>query len=131
MKLSGFFILVCTCVYLMANYTTAEDHFGPVDTEDMAEMVSSGGRSIASVGKTKKEVFYKCTREKELRWIRLYYQKNGKCKTVYSKGGDAKEVSEASSYETCESVLNNIKKNLQDASYSCEEKILMGALELE
>lgn len=122
MKLSGFFIsiLVFSSVYLLANYSTAEEHFSPENIE----------RSIASA-KEKKEVFYKCTRGKELRWMRLYYQKNGKCKTVYSKGGDAKEVSTAVGYDKCEEVMNNIKKNLEAGAYVCEEKVLMGALELE
>ena len=66
-----------------------------------------------------------------MRWMRLYYQKNGRCKTVYSKGGDAKDVSTGLSYEICENVLNNIKKNLEQGSYVCEEKVLVGALELE
>jgi hypothetical protein len=122
MKLSGFFIsiIVFSSVYLLANYSTAEDHLSPEGVE----------RSISSA-KEKKEVFYKCTRGKELRWMRLYYQKNGKCKTVYSKGGDAKEVSAAVGYDKCEEVMNNIKKNLEAGAYVCEEKVLMGALELE
>ena len=123
MKLSGFFIsiIVFSSVYFMGHYSMAEaELFAPHQIE----------RSIASA-KTKKEVFYKCTRGNELRWMRLYYQKNGKCKTVYSKGGDAREVSTAVGYETCENVLNNIKKNLEDGAYVCEEKVLMGALEIE
>lgn len=123
MKLSGFFIssVVFSSVYFIGHSSQAEEElFAPAQIE----------RSIASA-KTKKEVFYKCTRGKELRWMRLYYQKNGKCKTVYSKGGDAREVSTAVGYETCENVLNNIKKNLEDGSYVCEEKVLMGSLELE
>lgn len=121
-KISGFFIsiLVFSSVYLLANYSTAEEPFAPDQME----------RSLASA-KTKKEVFYKCTRGKELRWMRLYYQKNGKCKTVYSKGGDAKEVSSSVGYEACENVLNNIKRNLEAGAYVCEEKILMGSLEIE
>lgn len=122
MKLSGFIIfsIVFSSVYLLANYSKAEEQFAPDQVE----------RSIASA-QTKKEVFYKCTRGKELRWMRLYYQKNGLCKTVYSKGGDAKEVSTAVGYETCENVLNNIKKNLEAGNYVCEEKVLMGSLEIE
>jgi hypothetical protein len=126
MKLGGFFIfVVCASVYLLASHSAAEVLFSSNQAPDYTQQ-----RSIASV-KTKKEVFYKCTRDKELRWMRLYYQANGKCKTVYSKGGDAKEVSTSTNYETCEMVLNNIKKNLEDGSYVCEEKILMGSLEIE
>lgn len=79
---------------------------------------------------SRKELFYKCQKNREVRWIRLYYMKNGRCRTVYSKEGDAKEMSTAYSYESCESVVNNIKKNLENASYVCEEKVLMGSLEL-
>lgn len=125
MKLSGFFIfLVVAGIYLLAKYPQPDTY---LFTEFAIE--KSAERTIAS--KTKKEVFYKCTRGKEMRWMRLYYQGNGKCKTVYSKGGDAKEVSTSTNYETCENVLNNIRKNLEEGAYSCEEKILMGALELE
>lgn len=120
MKRSGFFILIIgLSIYLAMSSSIAAD----------IATVTSSDRS--SVGKTKKEVFFKCTRGKELRWMRLYYQKNGRCKTVYSKGGDAKEVSTGLNYETCENVLNNIKKNLEAGSYICEEKVLIGALEIE
>lgn len=80
---------------------------------------------------TKKETFYKCTKGEEIRWIRLYKEANGKCKTVYSKNGNAEDVSEAKSYSWCEEVLNNVKKNLEKGGYSCEERALVGSLDLE
>lgn len=80
---------------------------------------------------SKKELFYKCVKGRELRWMRLYYMKNRKCKTVYSKEGSAKEMSTAYSYDSCEAVVSNIRKNLETAGYNCEEKILLGSLELK
>lgn len=81
--------------------------------------------------KEKRELFYKCTKEREVRWIRVYYQKDGRCRTVYSKTGNAQEVSTAYNYASCEAVLKNIKENLEKGDFKCEEKVLMGALELE
>lgn len=87
--------------------------------------------STAEESKKPKEIFYKCMKSREMRWMRIYYQKNGKCKTVYSKTGNAQEVAQGYSYTSCEDILNGIKKNLESGGFSCEEKILMGALNLE
>lgn len=88
-----------------------------------------GDRAIAS--ETKKEVFYKCTREKEMRWMRINFLKNGKCKTTYSKSGNATEVATAKSYKNCEDILNNVKINLEKGGFKCEEKVLLGAIDLD
>ncbi len=79
----------------------------------------------------KKELFYMCTKQRETRWLRLYNQSDGRCKTVYSKTGNAEEVSTAYNYEACEAVLKNIKENLEKGDFKCEEKTLMGALDIE
>lgn len=142
MKLNGF----CVFLSMLVSFSFCahadvlvcrldEDEIDDGSVAPFEEMTPS--RDIASEPSptakkmSKKELFYKCGKGNEVRWMRLYYLKNGKCKTVYSKEGDAKEVSTAYSYETCENVLNNIKKNLENGGYTCEEKILMGSLELE
>lgn len=81
--------------------------------------------------KKPKEVFYKCTKGKEMRWMRISYLKNGKCKTTYSKVGNAQQVAQAQNYSSCEGILNGIRKNLEAGGFKCEEKTLMGALDLE
>jgi hypothetical protein len=161
MKLSGFFILCLSLfVFSFTSLATAEEPVVATVSGDssLSELkpdkasseavgadkvaVGSSGEAIktpessltgspAKILGIKKELFYKCVRGKELRWMRLNYLKNGKCKTVYSKEGNAKEVSKEVDHETCETILKNIKKNLESGGYSCEEKILMGALDLD
>lgn len=159
MKLSGFFILCVSLYSLRFGSTawaqnsasgdhTAVEHLSQKASGDISVNVPNKSSSDVTTAvisvlesvpdnkpekKTniKKELFYKCVRGKEMRWMRLNYLKNGKCKTTYSREGDAKDVSQAEVYETCESVLNNIKKNLESGGYICEEKILMGTLNLE
>lgn len=80
---------------------------------------------------TKKDLFYKCVKGDQIRWIRLYREASGKCKTVYSKNGVAEDVSEAKSFSWCEEVMNNVKKNLEKGGYACEERTLVGSIELE
>lgn len=99
--------------------------------EKLAEKPVEKPLEMPAEKKEKRELFYKCTKAREVRWIRVYYQKNGRCRTVYSKTGNAQEVSTAYNYASCEAVLKNIKENLEKGDFKCEEKILMGALELE
>ena len=109
MKLSGFFI--CSMMILVCGLLPVT-----VQSEEV---------------KPPKETFYKCIKGDQIRWIRLFREANGKCKTVYSKNGVAEDVSEAKSYSWCEEVLNNVKKNLEKGGYSCEERTLVGSIELE
>lgn len=104
-----------------------------VATTETTDSVKPAAEASASTDESKKpkEIFYKCTKAREMRWMRIHYQKNGKCKTVYSKTGKAEEVAHAYSYASCEEILNGIKKNLENGGFSCEEKILMGALDLD
>ena len=142
MKLNGFFVFIVMLIsftfFARADVLVCRLDVDEADEGISHEEISSPSREIASEPvdsnskkMSKKELFYKCGKGHEVRWMRLYYLKNGKCKTVYSKEGDAKEVSMAYSYATCENVLNNIKKNLENGGYTCEEKVLMGSLELD
>ena len=115
MKLSGFLILfiAITSTFIYRTQIAAEQ-----------------SRELASVSdkKQNKEIFYTCTKEKEMRWMRISYLSSGKCKTVYSKNGNATEVAQAASYDKCEETINNVKKNLESGGYVCKEKTLLSEL---
>ena len=126
MKLSGFFILNVILLTISLNFSVIAQSADVKSSMDNTEISSEAKKS-----KIKKELFYKCVLGNELRWMRLNYLKNGHCQTTYSREGKAKDVSKAESYELCENVLKNIKLNLEKGGYVCEEKILMGNLNLD
>lgn len=78
-----------------------------------------------------KSQFVICERKAEVRWIRIFSSADGKCKTVYSKEGYSQIVSSATYYSSCESVLQNIKKNVELGGYKCREEQLAQIIEIE
>jgi len=76
-------------------------------------------------------VFLVCERHKEVRWLRIYTGSDGKCKSVYSKEGFSQVVSSATYFASCEAVLNNVKKNIEDGGFKCKEQKLGMVVEIE
>ncbi len=118
MKLNGLFILSVTVVIFFI-YSQQK-----VQAEQELELSSKAKNE-------KKEIFYTCLKDKEMRWMRLTYLPSGKCKTVYSKKGNATEVVSAASYQKCEETIANVRKNLESGGYVCREKTLLGELEID
>jgi hypothetical protein len=118
MKLSGFLILFIVIISTFIYRTQ-------ISAEESTDL------SSVSDKKQNKEIFYTCTKDKEMRWMRISYLSNGKCKTVYSKNGNATEVAQAATYDKCEETINNVKKNLESGGYVCKEKTLLGELTAE
>lgn len=79
-----------------------------------------------------KNVFYVCKREREVRWLRIFMtESNSKCKTMYSKEGYIQVVSSATYFSSCESVLLNVKKNIEDGGFKCQQEQLGAMIEIE
>ena len=81
---------------------------------------------------TAKSVFYVCKREREVRWLRIFMtDSNSKCKTMYSKEGYMQVISSATYFSSCESVLLNVKKNIEDGGFKCQQQQLGAMIEIE
>lgn len=72
-----------------------------------------------------------CTRQKEIRWVRVSSSGDGKCKTLYSKDGFIQVVSSATFFTPCEAVMQNIKRNIEDGGFKCELKKMNSMIEIE
>jgi hypothetical protein len=79
----------------------------------------------------KNKVFILCERQKDVRWIRVFSSNDGKCKTVYSKDGFSQVVSSATFFSSCESVLNNVRKNVEGGGFKCKEAALAQVIEIQ
>ncbi|MFN3697098.1 MAG: hypothetical protein ACK4VO_06605 [Pseudobdellovibrio sp.] len=76
-------------------------------------------------------IFLVCERHKEVRWLRIFTGTDGKCKSVYSKEGFSQIVSSATYFSSCEAVLNNVKKNIEDGGFKCREQKLGMVVEVD
>lgn len=86
--------------------------------------------SVELLAADKNNLFVICDRQKDVRWIRVYSSNDGKCKTVYSKDGYSQVVSSATFFSSCESVLNNVKKNVEGGGFKCHEAVLDNVIEI-
>lgn len=86
--------------------------------------------SVELLAADKNNLFVICDRQRDVRWIRVFSSNDGKCKTVYSKDGYSQVVSSATFFSSCESVLNNVKKNVEGGGFKCREAILDHVIEI-
>jgi hypothetical protein len=78
------------------------------------------------------DIFYICKNTKSsARWLRAYRTSNGKCHTVYSKEGYLQVISSASYMTSCEGVLHNVRKNIEEGGYKCWKQDSYSFLEIE
>ncbi len=77
------------------------------------------------------DVFYLCRRGTATRWLRAYKLENGKCKALYSKEGYLQVISSATFFASCEGVLLNVKKNLEEGNFKCSQMTQASVIELE
>jgi hypothetical protein len=87
--------------------------------------------SIESREQLSKHTFFLCSRHKEIRWLRIFSSTDGKCKTAYSKEGFMQIISSASYYASCEAVLLNVKKNIEDGGFKCRNEKLAAVIDVE
>lgn len=77
------------------------------------------------------DLFYLCKRDRVSRWLRAYRLENGKCKALYSKDGYLQVISSATYFASCEGVLLNVKKNLEEGRFKCTQISKASVIELE
>jgi len=75
---------------------------------------------IHAEGAVEASKFIMCRSQKIVRTIRIEKVSDG-CETVYTKAGVDRVVGSGRHQESCESVLNNIRRNLEDAHWNCRE----------
>ena len=78
------------------------------------------------------DIFYICKNTKgSSRWLRAYRLDGGKCHTVYSKEGYLQIISSATYMTSCEGVLHNVRKNIEEGGYKCWKLDSYSYLEIE
>lgn len=111
MKSNGLFIFV-VCFLVVTALAPAEAESAPTD-----EAV---------------DLFFLCKNNKgSARWLRAYKVENGKCHTVYSKEGYLQVVSSATYMTSCEGVLHNVRKNIEEGGYKCAKQDSYSYIEIE
>lgn len=92
---------------------------------------SSGSSATTNSDSADGDVFYLCKRDRVIRWLRAYKLENGKCKALYSKEGYLQVISSATFFASCEGVLLNVKKNLEEGNFKCTQMAKASVIELE
>jgi hypothetical protein len=77
------------------------------------------------------DIFYLCRSDKAHRWLRAYKLENGKCHTIYSKEGYLQVISSGTYFTSCEGVLHNVRKNIEEGGYKCSRLEKYSYLEIE
>ena len=62
-----------------------------------------------------------CKNKSVVRTVRVSVKGNGGCMTTYTKDGIDKIVNESWAADRCGKVLNNIRENLEKASWKCKD----------
>ncbi|MEZ4873640.1 MAG: hypothetical protein R2827_15645 [Bdellovibrionales bacterium] len=62
-----------------------------------------------------------CKNQKVRRTIRVFKNSEGECETVYTKAGVDRTVGTASVPTSCFRFVDNIRENLEDAAWKCDE----------
>ena len=80
---------------------------------------------------TSEDIFFLCKNGKNSRWLRAFKLENGKCHTTYSKDGYLQIISSATYFTSCEGVLHNVRKNIEEGGYKCLKQEKYSYLDLE
>lgn len=84
---------------------------GPVQAQNAAQ--------VPPAEEANQDIFYLCKNTKSTRWLRAYRLDNGKCMTTYSKEGYLQVISSATYFASCEAVLHNVRKNIEEGGFKC------------
>lgn len=106
----------------------------PEIKQEIKQEAKREAKPVAPVATTKPEIkaetkpavspvgtdfFYLCKRGNNTRWLRAYKLKSGECNTLYSKEGYLQVVGSGAYFASCEGVLHNVKKNLEEGGFAC------------
>lgn len=86
---------------------------------------------LPSVASNAEDIFFLCKNPKYTRWLRAYKLDNGKCMTTYSKDGYLQVISSATYFASCEAVLHNVRKNIEEGGFKCNRLETYSYLDLE
>ncbi len=84
-----------------------------------------------SSGAENTDFLYVCKNDKAYRWLRAYKLDNGKCHTTYYKEGYLQVISSGTYFSSCEGVLHNVRKNIEEGGYKCSRVEKYSYLEIE
>jgi hypothetical protein len=93
--------------------------------------VPSNQNSTTVPSSTSEDIFFLCKNGKNNRWLRAFKLENGKCHTTYSKDGYLQIISSATYFTSCEGVLHNVRKNIEEGGYKCSKLEKYSYLDLE
>ncbi len=126
------FYLVISFFFILSVTAENSTPVSPTPVPSAEVPVASDVANTSSVNGAARNVFYVCKREREVRWLRVFMtESNSKCKTMYSKEGYIQVVSSATYFSSCESVLLNVKKNIEDGGFKCQVQQLGSMIEIE
>jgi hypothetical protein len=115
MNSNGFFIFII-CV-LFSPFTLSQSP----STQNSTNITNSENEDL----------FFLCKNGKYSRWLRAFKLDNGKCHTTYSKDGYLQIISSATYFTSCEGVLHNVRKNIEEGGYKCSKLEKYFYLDLE
>ncbi|MGE0528216.1 MAG: hypothetical protein AB7G93_17475 [Bdellovibrionales bacterium] len=72
-------------------------------------------------GESTNKAYWLCKSRRDVRTIRVHVDKEGTCKTIYSKGGAQKVVGSGKNLQSCMGFLENVKGNLEKSNWSCRD----------
>ena len=97
-----------------------------------AVLISGLANAQENSASSSDEIFIVCQRDKDIRWVRTFKTDAGtRCKSVYSKEGFAQTVSSGQNFDSCRSVLDNIRKNIEEGGYQCKPSQLLSLVEID
>lgn len=67
------------------------------------------------------EAFVLCKNEKTVRTLRIEEAEDSRCKAFYTKQGVDQVIGSSQSKEACEEFVNSVRKNLEEAKWSCRD----------
>lgn len=87
-------------------------------------------KKVETTPSSTSDIFYLCKKDRFVRWLRAVRSDGGKCSTQYVKGGFLQIVGSGSYFPSCESILNSVKKNLEEGGFTCSLTSQFSVLEL-
>ncbi|MEN0058824.1 MAG: hypothetical protein AAGB31_08320 [Bdellovibrio sp.] len=62
-----------------------------------------------------------CKHDKTVRTLRIEMSEDQKCRAIYTKQGVDETIGSAQSTSSCVEYISNVRKNLEEAQWSCRE----------
>jgi hypothetical protein len=116
-------------MFLLLSLTFNSKIFGQVQNSGDQVQTTSSTNSLGFSADI--DLFYLCKNGKNTRWLRSHRLGNGKCQTSYSKDGYLQVISSATYFASCEAVLHNVRKNIEEGGYKCTKLDRYSVIEID